>query len=83
MLKEIEPSPLRSRDLILGLLASCEPLHKLCQSGWEGSLDRTVGDAQALFKLLKVIGAPRLVRHRAGWTRKSNWWGSCREQSLH
>ena len=83
MLKEIEPSPLRSHDLILGNLLSSEPLDKLCQSSWEGSLAWTVGDPQALFKLLKVIGAPRLVRHGAGWTRKPNWWGGCREQSLH
>jgi hypothetical protein len=31
-------------SLILGLLASCESLDKLCQSGWEGSLDRTAGN---------------------------------------
>ena len=35
-------------QLILGLLASCESLDKLCQSGWEGSLDRTAGNPQAL-----------------------------------
>ena len=35
-------------QLILGLLASCESLDKLCQSGWEGSLDRTTGNSQSL-----------------------------------
>ena len=34
-------------QLILGLLASCESLDKLCQSGWEGSLDRTAGNSQS------------------------------------
>jgi hypothetical protein len=33
-----------SGDLILGNLVSSEPLDKLCQSGWEGSLDRTAGN---------------------------------------
>ena len=35
-------------QLILGLLASCEALDKLCQSGWKGSLDWTAGNPQAL-----------------------------------
>jgi hypothetical protein len=33
-----------SGDLILGNLVSSEPLDKLCQSDWEGSLDRTAGN---------------------------------------
>jgi hypothetical protein len=33
-----------SGDLILENLVSSEPLDKLCQSGWEGSLDRTAGN---------------------------------------
>jgi hypothetical protein len=45
-----------SHDLILGPLASSEPLDKLCQSGWEGSLDRTAGNPQALSQPLKVTG---------------------------
>jgi hypothetical protein len=31
-----EPAIQTSGSLILNLLPSCEPLHKLCQSGWQG-----------------------------------------------
>jgi hypothetical protein len=81
--KGTEHSPRMSRDLILGLLASCEPLHKLCQAHWEGSLDQTVGDPQAFSQPLKVIGVQRLVRRHVSRGRKRNCWGISLEQSLH
>ena len=43
--------------LILGLLASCEPLHKLRQANREGSLDWFVGNPQPLSQPLKVPGS--------------------------
>jgi hypothetical protein len=49
-----------SRDLILGPLASCEPLYKLRQASRERNLDWTVGDPQTLSKPLKVLGVERL-----------------------
>jgi hypothetical protein len=48
-------------DLILGLLASSEPFHKLRQSGWEGSLDRTAGNPQPISQPLKLTGGQGLI----------------------
>ena len=56
-----EPVIWTSGSLILNLLPSCEPLHKLCQSGWEGSLDWTAGNPKSLSQPLKVTGGQRLV----------------------
>jgi hypothetical protein len=56
-----EPSPLMRHDLILGLLASSEPFHKLRQSGWEGSLDRTAGNPQPISQPLKLTGGQGLI----------------------
>jgi hypothetical protein len=42
--------------LNLGLLAPCEPLHKLRQTSREGSLNRSVGNPQPFSQPLKVTG---------------------------
>jgi hypothetical protein len=69
--------------LILGLLASCEPLNKLCQASREGCLDWSIGNPQSFSQPLKVTGVKRLIQHRMGWERKLDCWGFSREQGLH
>jgi hypothetical protein len=48
-------------DLILGMLASCEPLHKLRQASREGSLDWSVGNPQSISQPLKLTGGQGLI----------------------
>lgn len=69
--------------LILGLLASCEPLHKLRQAGREGSLDWSICNPQPFSQPLKVTGVKRLIQHRMGWERKLDRRGFSRVQGLH
>ena len=78
-----EPVIWTSGSLILNPLPSCEPLHKLCQSGWEGSLDRTVGSPQSLSQPLKVTGGQRLIQRSRGWRRQGDCRGIGQGQSLH
>ena len=69
--------------LILGLLASCEPLHKLRQASREGSLDWSVGNPQPFSQPLKVTGIEGLIQHGMGWEGKLDCRGFSREQGLH
>jgi hypothetical protein len=69
--------------LILGLLASCEPLHKFRQTSREGSLDWSVGNPQPFSQPLKVTGIEGLVQCRMGREGKLDCRSFSRVQGLH